>query len=390
MAAKPKKRTTKKKTTIKKKTSTKKTSTNKRPRKKTKQKSHFKKNIFMVLGLFLILFFVVFGYFSGQSDTDKKGTDRTTQNKIKTEMTESYTTKELLEDLSKIQVRKPEEGREKNPPLAKASAVENPSVFSMVKQKELIKAEALKRERPYAERVEPEKALGKKREVALAYRGKKPKLAIVIDDVSSVKQMKRIKALKIKVTPSIFPPSGLSMTSHKLAIGLKHYMIHLPMESGSNQFNTQYKTLKTDQTKEQIEARIKELRALFPTARYVNNHTGSVFTNHYQAMHRLYTALRKEGFVFVDSRTIGSTKVRKIAHEFGDAYVARDVFLDNKHTLKAIHKQLRQAVKIAKKKGYAVAIGHPHKITIQALAQAGDILKEVELVYIDEIFRRKR
>ena len=142
MAAKPKKRITKKKT------STKKTSTNKRPRKKTKQKSHFKKNIFMVIGLFLILFFVVFGYFSGQSDTDKKGIDRTSQNKIKTEMTESYTTKELLEDLSKIQVRKPEEGREKNPPLAKASAVENPSVFSMLKQKELIKVESLKREKP--------------------------------------------------------------------------------------------------------------------------------------------------------------------------------------------------------------------------------------------------
>jgi polysaccharide deacetylase 2 family uncharacterized protein YibQ len=191
------------------------------------------------------------------------------------------------------------------------------------------------------------------------------------------------------MTPSIFPPSELSMTSHQLARGLKHYMIHLPMESGSRQFNSQYKTLLTSFSTNQITNRVHELRKLFPHARYINNHTGSVYTNDYKAMNRLYKALRKEGFVFVDSRTVGSSKVRKIAHAFGDAYVARDIFIDNKHTVKYIHKQLAQAVKIAKKKGYAVAIGHPHKVTMQALASANDILKDVELVYIDKLYRRK-
>ena len=221
----------------------------------------------------------------------------------------------------------------------------------------------------------------------MAYRGQKPKLVIIIDDVSSAKQLERIRSLPIKVTPSIFPPYQLSKSNHKLAQGLEHYMIHLPMQSGKA-YDKQYGTLKVTDSGEKIEARVKEIRRLFPTARYVNNHTGSTFTDNYNAMKILYTALRKEGFVFVDSRTIGTTKVPKIAHDFGDAYVARDIFIDNKQNIPYIHAQLEKAVKNAKKNGYAVAIGHPHTVTMKALASAKDILKEVELVYIDEIYRK--
>jgi len=223
----------------------------------------------------------------------------------------------------------------------------------------------------------------------LVYHSGKPKLVIVIDDISSAKQLKRIKALGIPVTPSIFPPSALSMTSHRLARGLKHYMIHLPMESGSRQFNHQYKTLKISFSKEKMQARIKEIRRLFPAARYINNHTGSVFTSNMKAMRMLYGIMKKEGFIFIDSRTIGTTKVKKIAHAYGDTYVGRDVFIDNIHTVVSIHQQLRKAVQIAKRKGYAIAIGHPHTVTMQALASAKAILSDVKLVYIDQIFQKQ-
>ena len=166
-------------------------------------------------------------------------------------------------------------------------------------------------------------------------------------------------------------------------------MVHLPMQSGKA-YDKQYGTLKITDTKEKMEARVKEVRRLFPTARYVNNHTGSAFTDNYKAMETLYGLLRKEGFVFVDSRTIATTKVRKIAHAYGDAYVARDIFIDNEHKVTYIHKQLRQAVKKAKKKGYAIAIGHPHPVTMKALSSAKDIFKDVELVYIDEIYKKRK
>ena len=348
-----------KKTNTKSSSSKKKTSVKRRTRKKITKTSNLKKNILIVLGVFLMIFLVAFGYFLGQSDTtDSKATVSKVQ-----KSKDTYSTQQLLDDLSKIKIKEPEER-------------ENISPKKLVKiEKSPVKMKSRKNE--------------DRKDIALAYRSKKPKLAIIIDDVSSAKQLKHIMSLPIKVTPSIFPPYELSKSNHKLAQGLKHYMIHLPMQSGKV-YDKQYGTLKVTDSKEKMEARVIEIRRLFPTARYVNNHTGSAFTSNHKAMEMLYGILRKEGFVFVDSRTTGSTKVRKIAHEFGDAYVARDIFIDNVHNVPYIHKQLRKAVKIAKKKGYAIAIGHPHSVTMKALRSAKDIFKDVELVYIDEIYKKRK
>jgi polysaccharide deacetylase 2 family uncharacterized protein YibQ len=365
MATQPKKTNTK--------SSTRKTPVKKRRRQKSKKGSSFKKSIFIVLGVFLMISLVIFGYFLGQHDTGN-GQNPIAQT-YKTYETESK--KKLLEDLSKIKTQKPQE--KKSPSEKKVPRVEKKTSTKPLLQKEVQVEKRVKKEE--VEKVKIAK------HIRLAEMTKKPKLAIIIDDVSTRRQLNSIQATGIKMTPSIFPPSERSMTSHTLAFGLKHYMIHLPMESGSAQFNKQYKTLITTFSKAEIEARVKELRSLFPTARYVNNHTGSVFTDDYDAMQTLYTALRKEGFVFVDSRTIASTKVPKITDEFGDAYVARSVFIDNEHNVPYIHRQLQKAVKMAKKKGYAIAIGHPHKMTLKALSSAASIFNDVELVYIDELYQ---
>ena len=224
--------------------------------------------------------------------------------------------------------------------------------------------------------------------VSIASRGERPKLAIIIDDVHTRTQLDAIEDIGFPVTPSIFPPYTLSPDTPKLAAHAVHYMIHLPMESGSVQFNHQTKTLMTNFTKAQIEARIKEIRRLFPRAHFMNNHTGSVFTADEKAMRWLYEAMRKEGFIFIDSRTSAATKVQKIAQAHGDAYVARNIFLDNNQSVPAILTQLNKAVVLAKKHGYAIAIGHPHPATMEALRRAKPILKEVEVVYIESIFRR--
>ncbi|WP_245609189.1 divergent polysaccharide deacetylase family protein [Sulfurovum lithotrophicum] len=328
----------------------KKQSTKKRTVRKKKKKSSFKKGLVFLLVLFVMVSLVAFGYYLGQQDKVSSGAKST----------------------QKVSHKKAEHHKKIS------------RVFSNIKTKKPVKAKTdapVKKEQLSAVSESKEK-------VALACRAKKPKLVIIIDDVSKQRQLNRIRALKIPVTPSIFPPSHLSMSSHTLARGLKHYMIHLPMESGSRQFNKQYKTLRTSFSKAQMEARMKEIRRLFPTAVYINNHTGSVFTDDYQAMHTLYGIMKKEGFVFIDSRTIGSTKVRKIAHEYGDTYMARDIFIDNTQRIDYIHGQLKKAVRIAKKKGYAIAIGHPHKVTMQALSTAGNIFKDVEPVYIDQIFQK--
>ena len=375
MAVQPKKNKSKpkSKTITKKKTTAKKSAVKSRKR-KSKKKHNSKQNILIILALFMMVTFVGFGFYLGKSSDDIASAIQ------RGEIEGDYTTKQLLEDLSKIQEQ---QSKEKPVVVIKEKVKPKPKPTPKTKPKSVTKTKVAK----------PKVSVVKKmriKKTSLAHRVKKPKLAIVIDDVSKPSQLAAIKATNVKMTPSIFPPSELSMTSHRLAKGLKHYMIHLPMESGNKQFNTQYKTLLTSFSNRQIQSRVHELRQLFPSARYINNHTGSVYTNSYEAMRKLYSALRKEGFVFVDSRTIGSSKVREIAHKFGDAYVSRDIFIDNIHKVSYIHNQLAKAVKIAKKKGYAIAIGHPHKVTMQALASANEILKDVELVYIDSIYKKEK
>jgi len=211
------------------------------------------------------------------------------------------------------------------------------------------------------------------------------KLVIIIDDVSHRYQLNLIKALPFKITPSIFPPSKMNMHTPVLARGLKHFMVHLPLESHSRAMNKMHKTIFTTFTQKQIDNRVKEIRRLFPTAKYINNHTGSKFTSNYVASKRLYKSLTKRGFIFVDSRTSMKTQIPKIAREFNRRYLKNDFFLDNTISTPIIKRQIRKAVNYAKKYGLAVVIGHPHPQTFRALRESKKLIQSVRTLYIDEL-----
>lgn len=210
----------------------------------------------------------------------------------------------------------------------------------------------------------------------------KPKLAIIIDDVSFAHDVKNIKALGLPLNLSFMPPSKRHPNSAKLAAQEPFYMVHLPMEAVSYAAE-EPKTLHVGDSAETIEHRVREIKRLFPRVRYLNNHTGSKFTADRSSMEKLITALDREGITFVDSRTTAKTAVPELMKALHRPYISRDVFLDNAPNVAAIKKQILRAVRIAKKYGTAIAIGHPHKKTLQALAESKDVLNEVELVRID-------
>ncbi|MGM0534398.1 MAG: divergent polysaccharide deacetylase family protein [Campylobacterota bacterium] len=216
----------------------------------------------------------------------------------------------------------------------------------------------------------------------------KPLVAIVIDDVAYSHQLERIESLPIKVTPSIFPPAVDFRTTPQLAKGSKHYMVHLPMEAKSHPKYALPDTLTTDYTQTQLDRRIQKIRRWFPNAAFINNHTGSAYTEDDAAMERLYKSLRQNGFTFVDSRTTSQTKVPKLSEKHGQAYIYRDVFLDNKLKEDYIMGQIKKTVSIAKEHGSAMAIGHPHAVTLQTLAKANGEFDGVDVVYIDEFAQK--
>ena len=214
--------------------------------------------------------------------------------------------------------------------------------------------------------------------------GSRAKLAIIIDDVGTGEQAQKIAALPVRVTPSIFPPEYQRKDTRSLARGFEHYAIHLPMEASSAKNNSA--TLRTSDNYEKLRGVIAKLRTDFPNAKFINNHTGSKFTADERAMQNLLRAMNEHGFLFIDSRTSPSTKAKAAMNGLGMRYVHRDVFLDNQNSVAAVRKKLREAVALAKKQGYAIAIGHPKSSTLRALANSADILGEVDLVYLDEIY----
>ncbi|MDL0102791.1 divergent polysaccharide deacetylase family protein [Campylobacter felis] len=214
--------------------------------------------------------------------------------------------------------------------------------------------------------------------------GQKPKLAIIIDDMANEEQTRSLKALNLKLNPSFFPSHALHPNTPKLAKEFEFYMVHLPLKALS--FQNKMSVLSPEDSEEEIEKTIAKIKGEFKNLKFINNHTGSLFTSDEEAMRRLYKVLDKYHLSFVDSKTIHNSKAPKIAKEMQKNYIKRDVFLDNEDDVIYVKNQLLSAVKLAQKKGYAIAIGHPKKNTFKALKESKELLKSVDLVYLSELY----
>ncbi len=212
----------------------------------------------------------------------------------------------------------------------------------------------------------------------------KPKLAIVIDDVTTQYQINQINSIGYKTSISLMPPTPNHKNSAKIALNLPFHMIHFPLEATT--FRGEEKdTLHIKDSYEKIEKRVEKIREWYPKAKYTNNHTGSRFTEDEMAMDKLFRALKKHDFIFMDSRTTSKTVGKEMAKKYNMPYIVRNVFLDNELNFVYIQNQLKKAIKIAKKNGHAIAICHPHSITIKVLKQSKHLLKDLELIYVNQL-----
>jgi len=213
----------------------------------------------------------------------------------------------------------------------------------------------------------------------------KPKLAIVIDDMTNQRQVNKALDLGYVVNMAFLPPTEGHPHSAKITQSLENvYMIHLPLQASSFKFEEE-NTLHVTDSIEVIEQRISHLREIYPNTQYMNNHTGSKFTSDEAAMDRLFQVLKKYNYIFLDSKTTAKSVVSKVAQKHGIKMFTRDTFLDNKKDKIYIQNQLKKAIKKAKRNGAAIAIGHPHAITFETLKESKHLLEGLELVYINQL-----
>ena len=126
-------------------------------------------------------------------------------------------------------------------------------------------------------------------------------------------------------------------------------------------------TLRPGHTAEELLRRLDWSLGRFEGFVGINNHMGSRFTADPNALRVVLGALQRQGLLFVDSRTTPNSVARSVALATSVAFTSRDVFLDHDRGKVAVESRLAELERIARQRGRAVGIGHPHHATIEVL-----------------------
>jgi polysaccharide deacetylase 2 family uncharacterized protein YibQ len=218
-------------------------------------------------------------------------------------------------------------------------------------------------------------------------------VAIVIDDLGQdMKPARELLALHDRITFAVMPGLTYSRKIAQLAGEKKReVLLHLPMEPKNRNGKRQATgTLRSDMTPMEFMTTIREDIESVPAAVGVNNHEGSALTENREAMKFLMTELQPRNVFFLDSLTNPKSVAYATAKEFGLKAAKRDVFLDNEEdNPEYIHGQLEELARIAKKRGRAIGIGHPHPVTISELRKwLGEIKEQgIEIVPVSQLVK---
>lgn len=222
--------------------------------------------------------------------------------------------------------------------------------------------------------------------------GGKGELAIIVDDMgSSLQELRSLLAIGVPLTLAVIPGLRHDREVAALAAGQGiEVMLHLPMQSREyprRRLETNGLLLSYDQ--EKLQQLVEGYFTQVPQAKGANNHMGSAFTEDEPQMRIVLSLLKQRGLFFVDSVTTPSSVGSRVSAELGIKSARRDVFLDNEQQEAYILGQLQTAVNRARKSGRAIAICHPHPVTIATLAKALPTLRQqgITLVHASQLVR---
>jgi len=183
--------------------------------------------------------------------------------------------------------------------------------------------------------------------------------------------------LGVAITCAIIPGHEQSRKfAQKAIVAGQEVIIHMPMESNVKNRGEEGYKIKTGMTAEEIEWRMGEVLKDIPEAVGMNNHQGSKATTDGKVMSVVGSVLKRHGKYFVDSRTSSTTVGEKTMQSLGVPTARRHIFLDNDSDVKQISAQLDKLVKLAKKQGTALGIGHAKPNTLEVLKREIPVLIE--------------
>ncbi len=225
------------------------------------------------------------------------------------------------------------------------------------------------------------------------FKGEKPKVVIIVDDLGSNKEsVDKLLEIPASISFAVLPNLPYSRYAARMGYSSGHdIMLHLPMEpmdsSGYTGVNAGDGMLLMGLSKSEILSKLDKDLASVPYIKGVNNHMGSKFTENSELMELVLQRVKSRGLFFVDSRTSPKTTGFDVAKKLGMKAAERDVFLDEgSGGADYVRSQIEKLIEVSKKKGYAIGICHPHPDTLKVLSQMiPDVKKEVEIIPVSGV-----
>ena len=218
------------------------------------------------------------------------------------------------------------------------------------------------------------------------------RIAIIIDDLGNDRAaVELLSRWREPVAGAVLPMlAGSGAAAETLSRSGKEVLLHLPMEPlGFPGVRPGPGLVLVRQTDAEIRSTLAEDLDSVPHAAGVNNHMGSLATADRRVMQVVAEELARRGLFFVDSRTTDHTVAAEAAFRARVPSASRRVFLDDVQTVEAVERSLDDLVAKARAEGSAIAIGHPHPVTLAVLERELPRLagRGVRLVRVSELVR---
>jgi uncharacterized protein len=196
----------------------------------------------------------------------------------------------------------------------------------------------------------------------------RPAIAVVLDDLGMNRaNTAAINRLRAPLTLAFLPYAGALDRQTQAARAAGHeLLVHVPMEPVGKEWPGPGALVSSLDDRE-ILRRLRTQLQSFDGYVGINNHMGSLLTADRGRMAIVMAEMRRDGLLFLDSRTTGASVAAAEARRLGVPHATRDVFLDNDIDAPHIERRLAELERIARRHDMAVAIGHPHDATIAAL-----------------------
>ncbi|NWG46111.1 MAG: divergent polysaccharide deacetylase family protein [Alphaproteobacteria bacterium] len=193
-------------------------------------------------------------------------------------------------------------------------------------------------------------------------------VAIVIDDLGlNAERTDRVISIDAPLTLAFLPYGRLVRPlAHQAREAGHEIILHMPMEPLGPE-NPGPNALYVSQSSHELVERLEWALAQFDGMVGVNNHMGSRLTEDPAAMRTVMGVLAGRPLYFLDSRTSQRSLAYASAQAAHVPAVRRDVFLDHEISADFVDRQLAEMEMVARRTGTAIAIGHPHDVTIEKL-----------------------